>query len=343
MSTPRLAILASETSWYFRQLQSAAERKGWHVTRLGFPDLAAELCFPTDRRTLTAARQTLSASAENGTPKIALASPPANAVTTSPGLRRTAANSMELSREPLADWTPDHDWVVVRTMPIGSLEQVIFRMDVLRWWENRGIEVINPPICLETSIDKFLTLEAFQRCEIPFPETFACQTAEQAWDAFERLGQDIVVKPIFGGEGRGIVRVREPEMAHRVFTTLENCRSVIYCQRFVRPIRQDIRILLLGDKSFSVSRSNPDSWLSNAAQGGRAEKYEPSAEVLELARRAANSVGGLIVGVDLVQDQDERWMVLEVNAVPGWQSLQQATGVCIADEIVTLLGNRGLK
>src|SRR5262245_18363183 len=48
------------------------------------------------------------------------------------------------------------DAVVVRTMPPGSLDQDVFRMDVLHRFQAEGKKVLNPPLALETCIDKYL-------------------------------------------------------------------------------------------------------------------------------------------------------------------------------------------
>lgn len=232
------------------------------------------------------------------------------------------------------NWSPAFDAAIVRTMPLGSLEQVIFRMDALRCWESERVAVVNSTKCLETSIDKLLTLDAFRVHHIPFPKTMVCQTADQAMEAFELLDGDVVVKPIFGGEGRGIIRICEKEIAYRVFKSLEYSRSVIYCQKFIADVVKDLRILLIGDKHFSISRTNANSWIRNASQGGTGESYGPSQEELELAHKAADAVDGYVVGVDILQDKSGRLFVLEINAVPGWQLLQKVTGVEIAKEVI---------
>src|SRR5262245_53234370 len=94
------------------------------------------------------------------------------------------------------------DAVVVRTMPPGSLEQVVFRMDVLHWVRATGIPVLNPPLALETCIDKYLSCARLEAAGLRVPPTVVCQDAETAMQAFQMLGRDVVVKPIFGSEGR---------------------------------------------------------------------------------------------------------------------------------------------
>src|SRR5262245_14964373 len=49
------------------------------------------------------------------------------------------------------------DAVLARIIPIGSLEQIIYRVDALHWVERRGIPVVNSPRAIERSVDKFYT------------------------------------------------------------------------------------------------------------------------------------------------------------------------------------------
>src|SRR5207237_7469693 len=106
----------------------------------------------------------------------------------------------------------DYDGVLVRTMPPGSLEQVVFRMDVLHRLERRGVRVLNPPLAVEACVDKYVTTARLEAAGLPVPPTIVCQHADDALEAFTALGGDVVVKPLFGSEGRGMVRVSDPEM-----------------------------------------------------------------------------------------------------------------------------------
>ena len=86
------------------------------------------------------------------------------------------------------------DAVIVRTMPAGSLEQIIFRMDALQLALSRGQPILNPPRALETCVDKFLTDLRLRNAGLPVPRGFVCQTWQEAMTAFDRLGGDVVVK-----------------------------------------------------------------------------------------------------------------------------------------------------
>jgi tetrahydromethanopterin:alpha-L-glutamate ligase len=232
------------------------------------------------------------------------------------------------------------DGVLVRMMPPGSLEQVVFRMDTLHRLAALGVPVLNPPRAVEAAVDKYLSLALLAAAGVPVPATWAGESAEGALAAFERLGGDVVVKPLFGSEGRGLVRITDKEIAWRTFHALERLNAVLYVQRFVRHPGYDFRVFVLRGAVIGVMRRHATSgeWRTNVSLGGRAEpsRLEPEAERLAVA--AAQAIGAEMAGIDLVPDLDTgRLVVLEVNAVPGWRALSQVTGIDIAAEILRAL------
>jgi ribosomal protein S6--L-glutamate ligase len=226
-------------------------------------------------------------------------------------------------------------------MPPGSLEQVVFRMDVLHRLESRGTLVLNAPRALETCIDKYLASARLEAAGLPVPATVACQDADVALDAFHALGGDVVVKPLFGSEGRGMVRVADAELAWRTFRALERMQSVLYLQRFIDHPGYDVRVFVLGGKVLTGMRRHArNDWRTNVAQGGRGELVELSEREERLALAAADAVGAAMAGVDLLPDKDGRLFVLEVNAVPGWRALASTTKIDVALEITRFLEAR---
>jgi RimK family alpha-L-glutamate ligase len=232
----------------------------------------------------------------------------------------------------------DYDAVVVRTMPPGSLEQVVFRMDVLHAAAARGIPVLNSPRALEACIDKYLALVRLEQAGLPVPETVVCQTADDALAAFDRLGRDVVVKPIFGSEGRGLMRVTDPELAWRTFRAIDRTQAVLYLQRFVAHPGWDLRAFVLGGRVLAaIRRTARGDWRTNVAQGARAEPIPLTPEQESLAVRAADAVGAVAAGVDLLPGPGGTWYVVEVNAVPGWRALGPATGIDVAREMIAVV------
>jgi ribosomal protein S6--L-glutamate ligase len=237
-----------------------------------------------------------------------------------------------------ADSLAGFDAVLVRTMPPGSLEQVVFRMDVLHRLQARGVVVLNPPAAVETCVDKYLASARLEAAGLRVPPTAVCQHADAALEAFAALGGDVVVKPLFGSEGRGMVRVCDPETAWRVFRTLERVQSVLYLQQFIRHPGWDLRVFVLAGRPLAAMRRYArDGWRTNVAQGGRAEPVPLTAEEEGLALKAAAAVGAPVAGIDLLPGPAGEWYVIEVNAVPGWRALAPVTGVDVATELVRFL------
>src|SRR5690349_5653069 len=116
---------------------------------------------------------------------------PQVAAMTGGGFARLSAGELDLSAA---------DGVLVRMMPPGTLEQVVFRMDLLHRLEAAGVPVLNPPRAIEAAVDKYLALARVAADGLPAPATWVGETAAEALEAFEALGGDVAVKPLFGSE-----------------------------------------------------------------------------------------------------------------------------------------------
>ena len=227
------------------------------------------------------------------------------------------------------------DRAIVRTMPPGSLEQVVFRMDVLHAWETSGVRVLNPPRALEICVDKYLATMRLEAAGLPVPPTIVCQSGDAALEAFEKLGGDVVVKPIFGSEGRGMIRVSDPELAWRTFRAIERTQAILYLQKFIRHPGWDLRAFVSrGRVLTAMRRTSRGDWRTNVAQGATAEPWKLPPELEALALRASEAVGTIVAGVDLLPGPDGEWYVIEVNAVPGWKALAPVTGIDVAAEMI---------
>jgi RimK family alpha-L-glutamate ligase len=230
------------------------------------------------------------------------------------------------------------DAVLARIIPNGSLEQIIYRVDALHWLEDRGVRVMNTPRAIERSVDKFYTTALLHEAGLPTPETVVCETFADAIAAVRHMG-DVVVKPIFGSMGHGLVRVSDPDVAFRILRPLEQARAIFYIQRAIDHGGRDVRAFVVGGRVLAaIERQAPDGdWRTNVARGGAAAAVTLSPAWSDLAVQAAALVGADYAGVDLLPSRDGSVYVLEVNGIPGWQGLQRATGVDVAAAIVSRL------
>ena len=235
----------------------------------------------------------------------------------------------------------DADAVLARIIPNGSLDQIIYRVNALHWLEQRGVVVMNSPRAIERSVDKFYTTALLQDARLPTPETVVCERAADAMVAVRAMG-DVVIKPIFGSMGHGLVRVSDPDVAFRVVRSLELMRAVFYVQRAVDHGGRDVRVFVIGGRvTGAIERRAPEGeWRTNVARGGSARPFELPPAWEQLALRATSAVGADYAGVDLLPSRDGTAFVLEVNGIPGWQGLQHATGIDVAAAIVDHLEDR---
>jgi RimK family alpha-L-glutamate ligase len=141
--------------------------------------------------------------------------------------------------------------------------------------------------------------------------------------------------------GLGMVRVADEEMAYRVFRTVETIRGVYYLQRTIDHESRDYRVFVLGGRVLGAIERRADGWRTNLARGGQALAARLPEAWAALAVRAAVAVGAEYAGVDLLPARNGTVYVLEVNGIPGWRGLQEATGIDIAGALVDHLARRG--
>jgi len=225
------------------------------------------------------------------------------------------------------------DAVLARIIPNGSLEQIIHRVDTLHRLEEDGVRVMNRAGAIERSVDKAWASSILERAGLPTPETVICEQIDDAFAAFRAMG-DVVVKPLFGSMGLGMVRVSDEEMAFRVFRAIEQVRGVFYLQRFVPHGGRDIRAFVVGDEVIGAIERRSEGWRTNVSRGGTATRFELPPEWRDRALEAARAIGAEYAGVDLLPAEDGTVYVLEINGIPGWRGLQDATGIDVAGAII---------
>ncbi|HEX2104992.1 MAG TPA: RimK family alpha-L-glutamate ligase [Solirubrobacteraceae bacterium] len=226
------------------------------------------------------------------------------------------------------------DLVVVRGIPRGSLEQIVFRVDALHALAAVGVRAVNGALAIEHSIDKFLASALLAAAGIPTPRTVACERADDALEAFAELGSDVVVKPLFGSMGFGMARIEDRDVAQRVFRALEIERAVYYLQETVPHDGVDVRALVVGERVIAAIERVGSGWRANLARGARARAITLEEPRAHLCVRAAAALGADYAGVDLLRAADGRDYVLEVNGIPGWRGVEEATGVDVAAALV---------
>jgi len=228
----------------------------------------------------------------------------------------------------------DLDLVMVREVPGGTLEQVIYRMDALHQLENMGVRLVNPAGAIEKMVDKYYTSSLLQAAGLCVPQTAMTENFADAMALFEQLGGDVVVKPLFGSRGVGMVRVTDVDTAGRVFKALQLGGYVYYLQQFIPHNNRDLRVLVSGNKCLAAMERVADGWKTNVSHGAKPWAFQITREIREASLKAARALGADYCGVDLMYGENGNLYVLEVNSMPAWQGLQQVTEFDIAERLV---------
>jgi len=240
--------------------------------------------------------------------------------------------------------------VLVRGIAGGSFEQVTKRLGVLHALRELGVPVYNDARAIERSVDKSMTSLLLHAARVPTPPTWATESLAEAQRIVTResaAGHSLVVKPLFGSQGKGLLRVGLVEGAHRPLPALgAGFGALAYLQRFIEPVSSpgfDWRVLVIGGHAVSAMRRVSEHWVHNVAQGARGEAALLTPELASLAERAAQALNMDYAGIDLMPSaRDAPIQVIEVNGVAAWQGLQRVSRFNIARAIVADLLDRKL-
>ena len=238
------------------------------------------------------------------------------------------------------------DAVIVRGIAGGTFEQVTKRLGVLHALRELGVPVYNDARAIERSVDKAMTSLLLHAAGVPTPPTWAMESAAQAQRLVMResaAGRALVLKPLFGSQGKGLQLVGCVDGVHRPLPELKGAYgSLAYLQRFLPPLTSpgfDWRVLVVGGRAVTAMKRVSQHWVHNVKQGAACEPAELSAPLAELAEAAARTLAMDYAGVDILPGESmDDLQVLEVNGVAAWQGLQRVTPFniarCIVDDLL---------
>lgn len=242
------------------------------------------------------------------------------------------------------------DAVLVRGIAGGSFEQVTKRLGVLHALRELGVPVYNDARAIERSVDKSMTSLLLHAAGIPTPPTWALESPAMAQQLVMResaAGRALVLKPLFGSQGKGLQRVGLVDGVHRPLPALDaGYGGLAYLQRFIPALDEpgfDWRVLVVGGRAVTAMRRVSAHWVHNVAQGARCEPTALDADLARLAEDAARTLQMDYAGIDILPAAGAQPLqVLEVNGVAAWQGLQRVTPFNIAGALVDDLLDRRL-
>lgn len=212
-----------------------------------------------------------------------------------------------------------------------------YGLSVLTTFESMGIPVLNDAVAVAMARDKFLALQILSRHKVAVPRTLLARNPRDLDAKFDLLGDPpVVLKLMEGTHGVGVMLAENREAVHSIMSSFWELGKNIFLQRFVSESKgKDIRAFVVGGQVVAAMRrtAKVGEFRANIHRGGHGERVDLPEAYVRSALRAARLLDLQIAGVDLLESADGP-LVMEVNASPGLQGIEAATGVDVASAII---------
>lgn len=175
------------------------------------------------------------------------------------------------------------------------------------------------PDSFSIASNKFLMMDILNEGRLNIPRSIYTLSTKTAVEAADDMGYPIVIKLISGYAGKGIMRASQKSELRPIIDTLEIFEQDICLQDYIENPGEDIRILVIGDETYSYKRigdKESEEWRSNISIGGDRKKYDAPEEMRQMAIKAAKLSGFDMCGVDIMESEEGPYIV-EINASPG--------------------------
>lgn len=293
-----IALVTDDPGWHGRELHDAFSRKGYKCTNVSLSDCYIHIGCKEGAR------------------------------------KNTNKNINSLYMPGFEGALPDG--VFVRGVQGGTLEEVVFYLDVLHALHEINILVYNSARAIERSVDKGMTSFLLDQAGILTPPTWVGNDVHQAYSFIRRelaMGNKVVAKPLFGSQGKDLQLITKPEDV----TNFKVYNKIYYLQRFIQTGKEsafDWRVFVIGDEVVACMKREGMDWISNVANGGKCYSAILNDQFASISIKAVRAVNMHYAGVDVMQDLNGKLWVTEVNSIPAWKGLESVNSLVVADKLV---------
>ena len=184
----------------------------------------------------------------------------------------------------------------------------------------------------------FMTL-LLKKHNVPTPKTYFSFSSESASENIERVGYPLVIKPVIGSWGRGVMQLKDKDTADALFEIRDITDSphdrIFYLQELINRPPRDIRVITIGDEPIAAMyRKSSGGFKTNIALGADPELCEITKEIEDIATKASKAMGGGILGIDIMEDEKRGLVVHEVNNTVEFKGLAKVSRRNIPKEMI---------
>jgi ribosomal protein S6--L-glutamate ligase len=247
--------------------------------------------------------------------------------------------------------------VWVQGEPLEEIDAIIPRVSaassfygtaVVRQFEMMGVYSINGSQAISRARDKLRSLQILSRKGIGLPVTAFAHSTEDVRGVIAAVGgAPLIIKLLEGTQGIGVVLAETEKAAESVIDAFRGLNANILVQEYIAEAEgSDLRCFVVGNRVVAAMKRHaaPGEFRSNLHRGGTAERVKLTPEERSTAVSAAKAMGLRVAGVDIMRSRHGA-VVIEVNASPGLEGIEAATGKDVAgmiiDHVASYAGARG--
>lgn len=207
-----------------------------------------------------------------------------------------------------------------------------------------ALEFLDIPVLNRTEVanncgNKMITSLLLRKHNVPTPKTYFTFSSETAIETLEKVGYPLVIKPIIGSWGRGVIPLRDRETADAIIEVRElndgPLDRIYYLQEMVNRPPRDIRAISVGDQLIAAMyRTSSGSFKTNIALGAEPIACEITKELEDICVKASKAVGGGILGIDVMEDEKRGFVVHEVNNTVEFKGMAKVAKRNIPKEMI---------
>jgi [lysine-biosynthesis-protein LysW]--L-2-aminoadipate ligase len=201
------------------------------------------------------------------------------------------------------------------------------------------VPVINKFEVANNCGNKMITSLLLKKHNVPTPKTYFSFSAETALENLEKVGYPMVIKPVVGSWGRGVMALKDRDTADAIIEVRElndgPLDRIYYLQEMIKRPPRDIRVIAVGDQVVAAMyRTSTGGFKTNIALGAEPVPCEITKELEDICLKASKAVGGGILGIDLMEDEKRGLVVHEVNNTVEFKGLAKVTKKNIPKEMI---------
>ncbi|HXV39136.1 MAG TPA: lysine biosynthesis protein LysX [Nitrosopumilaceae archaeon] len=210
------------------------------------------------------------------------------------------------------------------------------------------VPVINKFAVANNCGNKMITSLLLKKHNVPTPKTYFSFSSETALENLEKVGYPMVIKPVVGSWGRGVMALKDRDIADAIIEVRElndgPLDRIYYLQEMVKRPPRDIRAIAVGDQVVAAMyRTSTGGFKTNIALGAEPVPCEITKELEDICLKASKAVGGGILGVDLMEDEKRGLVVHEVNNTVEFKGLAKVAKKNIPKEMIDFAVNSAIR